>query len=190
MARVRRIERFVPLPPEAVADRLREHTRWSLLPGQGSVLTDGDAPLRGRVSSDGFTVSLNQRDLMGRVQATARGRLRMAPGGTKVEATVSVPPGMLWYMRIVPIVVPLLLIGAAITLFVSGAPLEAVGLLFALLVMVMSISVGSIGLHMNNADAQVDPLTEQVEALLTAIPSPPTGQSVRQSRPVPQRERG
>ena len=90
MPRTRRVDVFVPAPPEAVEQSLRAQTRRALLPGLTDVWGDGRRPLKGRVENATFTLAPNERVFFARIHSTARGELTASGEGTRVTARVGI----------------------------------------------------------------------------------------------------
>jgi len=189
MARTVRFERRLPAP-EAATAQLKQQTRFSLTPFQGSFITLGGAPLKGRVSARGFTVGLNERDWLTLLQPTARGTIRTGDGGAVVDVTVSLPPLMLWYLRIVVgLLIPLLLVAGGTAVFVGSMPLSAAAGVFGVAALMLAMIVVGVGINMNNVDKQVDALAAQVEAVLGAPPPQPEADPTREPQQKAHRAR-
>ena len=163
--------------------RLKAQTRFSLAPYQGSVITFGRAPLKGRVGRRGFTVSLNQRDWLTLLQPTARGRIVQDERGTRVEVTAGIPPLLLWYLRFaVVFAVPFIVLGVGGALAAAGLSWAAVAGFSTFLLFMLGMLVFGVGVNMNNVEGQLDALAAQVEAALVGDPPPqPSSESSREA---------
>ena len=99
MPRTRKVDVFVPAPPEAVAQQLSEQTRRAILPHLANAWSGGQQPFKGRVQDARFTLAPNERRVVQRMHSTARGELTASGGGTRVTAEVGISPVMVWLYR-------------------------------------------------------------------------------------------
>lgn len=170
----------VPGTPDEVSQRLKDQTRFQLVPGQGSVLANSKKPLAGHVRGDGFRLALNKRDWLTLLQAVAVGELSEDSGGTRVEGTAGLPAWMTWYLRFA-FVAGLGVMGfggwAAMT-SAEGGIAAFIPLFFGLVIVAMT---GGIGLNVANADKQVDALEGAVRSAAGAPSLDPTPQAASES---------
>lgn len=179
MPKQRTFSFVVPSAPDAVSARLKEQTRFQLVPGQGSILANNDQPLAGHVRGEGFRVALNRRDWWTLLQAVAVGRLTAEAGGTRIEGTAGLPTWMTWYLRFA-FVAGLGVTGVGGWLAATGAEggLPAfLPLLFGLVIVAMT---AGIGLNVSNADAQVADLEAALREAAGAPSLDPEPQAERE----------
>ena len=157
------LDLVVPQTPEEVARTVREETFFHPLPTQSlGPVRLSKKPLGGRVSSRGFTVSLNESSLLNLTQPVARARFSATPGGTRVQGDVGLHPWVTQTFRLTFIAVLLGVLFAAIPASsTAGIAVSIAGLLAFLLITVLSV-----GANVAHADENVDRLHEQIEATL------------------------
>jgi hypothetical protein len=173
MPRTRRVDFTVPASPDAVAARLKAHSRWRLIPYRGSWLGGGQ-PLGGRVSATGFRLALDPRDLRQRAQAVAIGAI--APdgaGGARITADVGMPPWVTQLFRVTWVASLCLLAAAIYLVTTSAAPALAseTAMIGLLLAVAFSSSVFGIGANVVHADDQIDALAATLHAIANGSPA-------------------
>lgn len=168
MPRTRRVDVFVPAPPEAVEQSLRAQTRRALLPGLTDVWGDGRQPLKGRVENATFTLAPNERVFFARIHSTARGELTASGEGTRVTARVGISPALVWMYRISTIAFGLMLVGLAARVVWQGDPPSIVLVWLALWGLAI---VAGVGWSVGRADREINGLAAQLEsAVMEAAP--------------------
>jgi len=182
MPKTLEIEQFSDLSPDELEAALKDDTRFSLFPYQGSPLV-GNVRLKGRVKKDKVKVGLTKRDWWTFLQPIFQGRIEpVASGGSKLVGTAGMPMWIVWYMRIASAVfVPLAILAAAWPLLseagTQGMVMAAVFTLVAVLGTVLGV-----GLNVSHAEKQLP----ELEATLASISgsTAPLGDGVAQSVPA------
>lgn len=181
MPKVRRFSWVVDGSPAEVAERLRARSRFRLFPHQASFL--GRGGLGGRVDAGGFRLALDDRSWLQWSQAVAVGTLtEVSPGRTRIEGDASLPRWVTWWLRLVVLILPLVMGGVALTLAQGSVGIELAAFL-AYTLAVLAGSTVAIGVHVSNADAQVEPLLERLGGVVGA-----SAEAAGVARPVGRRE--
>lgn len=164
MPRIRTFDLEVPGTPAEVAERLGAQTRWRLLPHTSSVL--GRGRLGGRVDVRGFSVSTDPAVRLGRrarMLPVARARFEEAgPGRTRIVGSCSLPPALVWYLRLVWLALPALL--AWVLWSAVSAGTATLPILVGWLVFVLAVATAGIGFNVAESDALVDEVADAVLA--------------------------
>lgn len=162
MPKKRDFEWIISDDPTTVTERLRRKTRFRPLPHTTSVL--GRGLLGGRVHTDGFVVSTDDRVLWQSMRPVARATVTpTADGRTRVSGTMGLPDGVTWLLRGAMLLVPLVLAFMAYTLVTAGAGAIGAGLFAAMLV----LTVLSVGRQVAHADAGLDELETRLHGALS-----------------------
>lgn len=178
MPKTREIELIVDASPLELRERLRGSVRFRLLPYQSSIL--GTGGLGGRVSPEGFTVSLDDRRVLQSVQAVASGKIEpTATGGSKVTATLGIPPWLTLALRLSLGALPFYLGMVAWLMLQQSGLAVASGFLGVFL----AIAVGTVGWMVNRAD---DSLPELEQRLTRALEGPTQIPGQTESQPQEQ----
>ncbi|MFZ5480174.1 MAG: hypothetical protein ACOZNI_25650 [Myxococcota bacterium] len=175
MPKSRSFRVVVAASPEVVRARLREATVLRLFPSTARFLALSKRPLAGRVAGDGgFNVAVNAADLWTRLLPTARGTVSEGSEGTVVEGVAGLPTWLTWYLRAVFVIVAIGTVAAGGAFAAGNAELGPpfvaglVGLVLAIL---------AIGVHVSNADANVERLVTAVERAATGGEAPPVAEA-------------
>ncbi len=162
MPRKAELDVIVSGDPEAVAERLKDSTRWSPQPYRGGPITFGNKPMKGRVRGDGAVVGLNERDWWSLFQPTADIAFEKTGAGTRVHGHVGMPDWLVWFLRgVVLLGLPAACTTAVWSLLSDGSPGTTAIAAFVVLFAVV-VSVFGIGAHVHHANSQVDALKETV----------------------------
>jgi len=176
----------VPGTPEAVAAQIKKDTQNVMSPVFGRAFPEKNKSLAGRVASDRFRLSLNDRAFTFRAVAT--GTLTAAPGGTRVDGHASLPQWLAWLMRVSLGFLVAGLIGGTVTFLSSGSlPLALAYLGFWVpFFLLFAISAGHAVHRTNNEVPQIiaqlqDVTAAGVSATETTPNQTPVTQPTRQT---------
>jgi hypothetical protein len=182
------IDQRSSVSPDELEARLRETTRWSLVPYQGSPF-GGRAKLRGRIRGGRVNLGLAERDLLTLLQPTLRGHIEpTADGGSRLVGELGVPAWVIWLLRFAfLVIVPGGILAAGFPLVQDLGPTGWVAAAAFAVVAVLATMFG-IGLQLAHAETLL-PKTEAVIAGLTEGEAGPTTPQLTSEREVPSRAR-
>jgi len=177
MPKVLEIEQSSPLSPDDLEAALREDTRFSLFPYQGSPFV-GNVRLKGRVKKGKVKVGLTKRDWWTFLQPVFQGEIEATEsGGSRLVGQAGIPPWLVWYMRIATAVfVPLAVIVAGGPVISEAGP-KGVAIAAAFCLVAVLGTIMGVGLNLSHAEKQLPDL----EATLADI----SGSGVTLADPQP-----
>lgn len=178
------IDQRSSLSPNELEERLRETTRWSLVPYQGSPF-GGRSKLRGRIRGGTVNLGLAERDLLTLLQPTLRGRIEpTADGGSRLVGELGVPAWLVWQLRFAfLVIVPGGILAAGYPLVQDLGPS---GWLAAAAFAVVAVLMTMFGIGHQLAHAET--LLPKTEAVIAGIaqgagdPNPPQPTAERDAR--------